>query len=160
MGTPAAAQAFLEATTGADTTLDSFDATTLRGLVVERAERGRLVARLSLGPGRANAYGTAHGGLIATAVDVISSAALHTVADASGVSVSLAVDYLVAAPATSSSSTEPSSPPSLIFDARVVKAGRNLAFLEVDVFDASGRKVAAGRHTKFVGGGEAARSRL
>lgn len=154
MGTPAAARAFLEASCGASTSLNSFDATALRGLTVESVESGRVVARLPLCAGRANLYGTAHGGLIATAVDVVSSAALHSVTDNSGVSVTLSVDYLVGTPAATAGT------PSLVFDARVVKAGRNLAVLAVDVKDGStGRLVAQGRHTKFVGG-EQTKSRL
>jgi acyl-coenzyme A thioesterase 13 len=162
MGTPAAARAFLEASCGADTTLVSFDATALRGLEAEAVEAGRVRARLPLDAERANAYGTAHGGLIATAVDVVSSAALHTVRANSGVSVSLSVEYLAPAAAADGPRN------SLVFDARVVKAGRFLAVLAVDVLDGGGRLVALGRHTKFVGeqhqqqqeGGGGRRSRL
>ena len=163
MGSPAAARLFLEATCGADAALDSFDATALRGLTVLSAEPGRLVASLPLSNGRANAYGTAHGGLIATAVDVVSSAALHTVREASGVSVTLSVDYLAAVPVAGSGGGGDgddggSDAPSLTFDARVVKAGRSLAVLAVDVRrGGDGALVAQGRHTKFVAAEEARR---
>jgi acyl-coenzyme A thioesterase 13 len=158
MGSTAAARLFLETTCGADSALDSFDATALRGLLVLSAEPGRLVASLPLDSSRANAYGTAHGGLIATAVDVVSSAALHTIRTASGVSVSLGVDYLAAVPVLAAAGGGSQPQPTLIFDARVVKAGRSLAVLTVDVLrGADGALVAKGRHTKFVAAEDARR---
>ncbi len=159
MGSIPAARRFLEATTSIASQLETFDATALRGLNILAAYPGRLVARLPLNSARANAYGTAHGGLIATAVDVVSSAALHTVRAASGVSVSLSVDYLAAVPVLGEEDGDGSeAAPSLGFDARVVKAGRSLAVLAVDVRRGSeaGPLVAQGRHTKFVAAQEAA----
>jgi acyl-coenzyme A thioesterase 13 len=158
MGSIPAARRFLEATTSTASQLETFDATALRGLTILAAYPGRLVARLPLNSARANAYGTAHGGLIATAVDVVSSAALHTVRAASGVSVSLSVDYLAAVPVLGDEDGDGSEAPSLVFDARVVKAGRSLAVLAVDVRRGSeaGPLVAQGRHTKFVAAQEVA----
>ena len=98
-----------------------------------------------------NRYGTLHGGCIATAVDVISTAALVTVSPDPGVSADLSVRYLSPGPGFED----------VEIDARVLKVGKSLAFMEVTVSTLEGKPVARGSHTKFLPGtGSATRARL
>lgn len=88
-----------------------------------------------------NRYGTLHGGCIATLVDVVSTAALITTSDSSGVTLDLNVTYMTAA----------RHGDRVIVDARVLKTGKSTAALEVELRSAStGALVAKGRHTKFL----------
>ena len=88
-----------------------------------------------------NRYSTLHGGCIATLVDVLSTAALVTVSDSSGVTLDLNVSYMTAA----------KDGDSVLVDARVLKVGKSTAALEVELRIVKTRElVAKGRHTKFL----------
>ena len=82
-----------------------------------------------------------HGGCIATLVDVLSTAALVSVSDSSGVTLDLNVSYMTAA----------KDGDSVVIDARVLKVGKSTAALEVELRSVqTGSLVAKGRHTKFL----------
>lgn len=116
-----------------------------------RFEPGRCVCRFPVRASAQNRYGTLHGGCIATAVDVISTAALVTVSPDPGVSADLSVRYLSPGPGFED----------VEIDARVLKVGKSLAFMEVTVSTLEGKTVARGSHTKFLPGtGSATRARL
>jgi acyl-coenzyme A thioesterase 13 len=112
--------------------------------VVSHGE-GRAVVELDVTPAVQNVNGTLHGGAIATLVDHAGTIAILT-ADRegrAGVSTDLNVTFLAAAPGAST----------VVAEARVLKAGKTLAFVEVDVRRAAdGVLVAQGRMTKFQGG--------
>ncbi|CAH2284492.1 Hypothetical predicted protein [Pelobates cultripes] len=90
-----------------------------------------------------NRGGTLHGGLTATLVDVISTAALvHTERAAPGVSVDMNITYMNAAKIGDS----------ILITAQVLKQGRSLAFATVDLTNkVTGKMIAQGRHTKHLG---------
>ncbi|KAL1132012.1 hypothetical protein AAG570_011622 [Ranatra chinensis] len=92
-----------------------------------------------------NNFGTLHGGMTTSLVDIVSTIALstHKIA-ALGVSVDLHIEFLKAAPLGSE----------VVIEAKTTKAGRTLAFLEVLLTDKStGDIIAQGSHIKFVGKG-------
>ncbi|KAG2493276.1 hypothetical protein HYH03_008413 [Edaphochlamys debaryana] len=90
-----------------------------------------------------NRYGTLHGGCTATLVDTVSTAALLTASPHSGVSVGLSVNYLAPMPGGPNEA--------VLIDAKVVKVGRQLATLAVELRrKATGQVVATGSHTKFL----------
>ena len=116
----AGAKLFLERVIGKHDAKDSPPAsgwdTRLKDLEVTSVEKGKLCARILVTEGLQNRYGTLHGGCIgepwllnskqttkvsmpslastATLVDTVSTGALLTVSEYSGVSVNLAVNYL------------------------------------------------------------------
>lgn len=115
----------------------------LAGMTLDAAADGRAVVRLPVGDGVQNIVGTLHGGAIATLVDVAGTIAIMTV-DAErrpGVTTDLNTSYFAAAPAGDVVTAE----------ARVLKAGRTLAFVEVDLVNQDGKRLAQGRMTKFMG---------
>lgn len=115
----------------------------LEGMRLEDAEEGTARVRLEVSESVLNPVGTLHGGAIATLVDDAGTAAIVS-ADAEGrpgVTTDLSVSYPSAAPAGET----------VIAEARVLKAGRTLAFVEVDVRTEPGKLVARGRMTKFLG---------
>jgi len=119
----------------------SFDKQALEGVAdVAFPAPGRCTCRFPVRAEARNRYGTLHGGCVATLVDVISTAALVTVSDSPGVSADLSVSYLRPGPGGED----------VDVDARVLKVGRALAFMEVTISDARGRVVAKGSHTKFL----------
>lgn len=115
----------------------------LPGMTIEAAGDGAAVVRLEVGEAVQNWGGTLHGGAIATLVDDAGTLAIMS-ADPEGrpgVTTDLNVSYLSAAPGGSV----------VLARARVLKTGRTLAFVAVDVEDARGRLLAQGRMTKFLG---------
>ncbi|KAL7298227.1 acyl-coenzyme A thioesterase 13-like [Trichogramma pretiosum] len=107
-------------------------------------EDGKCKAELKVDEEHLNYGGTLHGGFTSTLVDCISTYALMShKAAVPGVSVDLHVTFLKAA-----------FPGDVIsIDARTIKAGRTLAFLEVEITKKDcGSIVARGVHTKFIGG--------
>ena len=100
---------------------------------------------LDVGPGNVNVGGTLHGGAIATLVDQAGTVAIIS-ADRDGrpgVSTDLNVSFFAPAPAGST----------VIAEAKVLKIGKTLAFVTVDVTRAGdGALVAQGRMTKYQGG--------
>ncbi|XP_021933030.1 acyl-coenzyme A thioesterase 13-like isoform X2 [Zootermopsis nevadensis] len=104
---------------------------------------GRFRAELVIEPEHQNKFGTLHGGLTATLVDSLSTAALisHKVG-VPGVTVDLHIMYLKAAAIGET----------VVIDCNTLKAGRTLAFLTVDITKKeTGELVARGSHTKFIG---------
>ena len=78
-----------------------------------------------------------HGGVIATAIDVAGDFAVAIKCDAFGVpTINLSIDFLRSAGAID-----------LIIHARVRRAGRTIAVVDMDVEDDDGRLIAVGRGT-------------
>lgn len=119
----------------------SFDRS-LVGLELVDAGGGGARARLPVGPAVQNLGGSLHGGAVATLVDVAGTVAIMT-ADAQGrpgVTTDLNVSYFAAGKGT------------VVAEATVLKAGRTLAFVTVDVRrEEDGVLVAQGRMTKHLG---------
>ncbi|XP_070556357.1 acyl-coenzyme A thioesterase 13-like [Ptychodera flava] len=110
---------------------------------VVSAEPGRCKFEMKVEPDHTNRGGTLHGGLTATVIDTVTTAALMTAEGGSpGVSVDLNVTYIRAA----------KEGETVTFDGRVSKLGKRLAFTTCDVTNESGALIAQGRHTKYVGG--------
>jgi acyl-coenzyme A thioesterase 13 len=105
---------------------------------------GQARLELQVTPEVQNVNGTLHGGAIATLVDHAGTVAIMT-ADRqgrAGVSTDLTVSFLAAAPGGST----------VVAEARVLKIGKTLAFVSVDVRRADdGVLVAQGRMTKYQG---------
>ncbi|GAB4813667.1 hypothetical protein N2152v2_000713 [Parachlorella kessleri] len=145
MGSPAGAVAFLE-TLVVQWNEDSgdgqlFDTTALQGLKDITAEHGRVTCRLPVRTRVQNRYGTLHGGCIATLVDTVGTAALLTLNGRSGVSLAINVDYLRGMPGGSD----------VVVDAKVVKVGKTIATINVELRDQdSGKLCAQGTHVKFM----------
>jgi len=111
-------------------------------LEVVAIEPGHVTMRLPVDDRVINVNGKLHGGASATLVDVAGTLAIMT-ADRegrAGVSTDLNVSYL--APGEGA----------VVVDARVLKSGRSLAFVAVDIRrEADGVLVAQGRMTKAMG---------
>jgi acyl-coenzyme A thioesterase 13 len=106
---------------------------------------GRARVELDVGEATLNIKGTLHGGAIATLIDHAGTAAIRT-ADwqgRPGVSTDLNVSFF--APATQGTT--------VTAEAEVLKIGKTLAFVAVDVRLPDGTLIAQGRMTKFQGGG-------
>jgi acyl-coenzyme A thioesterase 13 len=121
-------------------TAGRFDAC-VRGLTITRMDgaTGEAEGWMEVSPAVANAWGTLHGGAIATLVDIMGSLALltkdHTRA---GVSVELNVSYIAAVKAGQR----------VLCKGRVLKLGKKLGFTQVDLYTEDGKVAATGRHTK------------
>jgi acyl-coenzyme A thioesterase 13 len=115
----------------------------LTGMELLALEGGKARVRLPVGETVQNAGGALHGGAVATLVDVVGTLAIMS-ADREhrpGVSTDLNVSWF--APALSGSS--------VLVEASVLKSGRTLAFVQVDVRrEGDGVLVAQGRMTKFL----------
>jgi acyl-coenzyme A thioesterase 13 len=128
-------QAFLE--------MGGFDKA-LPGLEVIDAENGRARLRITVTPGVQNLGGNLHGGAIATLVDDAGTIAIMT-ADKDnrpGVTTDLNVSYFSAG----------KSGEAIVVDAVVLKTGRTMAYVTVDLrSERDGKHLAQGRMTKFLG---------
>ncbi|XP_066481006.1 acyl-coenzyme A thioesterase 13 isoform X1 [Tiliqua scincoides] len=107
------------------------------------ASPGKVVCEMKVEEEHTNRGGTLHGGLTATLVDVVSTAALlYTERGAPGVSVDMNITYMSAAKIGEE----------ILITAEILKQGRSLAFASVDLTNkATGKLIAQGRHTKFLG---------
>uniref|UniRef100_A0A8C2T358 Acyl-coenzyme A thioesterase 13 n=2 Tax=Coturnix japonica TaxID=93934 RepID=A0A8C2T358_COTJA len=107
------------------------------------ANPGKVVCELKVEEEHSNRFGTLHGGLTATLVDVVSTfALLYTERALPGVSVDMNITYASAAKVGEE----------VLITAQVLKQGRNLAFASVDLTNkATGKLIAQGRHTKYIG---------
>ncbi|KAM9493647.1 acyl-coenzyme A thioesterase 13 [Clarias gariepinus] len=107
------------------------------------ASPGKVVCQMKVEEEHTNRGGTLHGGLTATLVDVISTAALmYTERGAPGVSVDMNITYMNAAKIGED----------ILITAQVLKQGRTLGFATVDLINkANGKVIAQGRHTKHLG---------
>jgi uncharacterized protein (TIGR00369 family) len=107
------------------------------GLEIEHLDADGAELRLPFDPGQATFGDTVHGGAIATLVDTAGMVAAwgdeQPTETPAGATISLAVDYVSAARGTD-----------LLARARVVRRGRSLCFVQVDVVDADERVVATG----------------
>ena len=106
---------------------------------------GRCVAALVIDEEHTNKGGTLHGGFSALLVDNISTLAL-TLPDGQpfsyGVSVNMDLSYLKAAKLGEE----------ILIEANVLKRGRTLAFLEVELRNRSTNELLVkGSHTKYIG---------
>ncbi|KAJ1982709.1 hypothetical protein H4R34_001617 [Dimargaris verticillata] len=121
---------------------NGFDAAILAQLAIIEATPGRVVCQVPVQQENTNRLGTAHGGWLATIVDVAGSLSIASYGrDKTGVSVDINTSYLSAAKLGDM----------LTVDAVCLKLGRNLAFTQVDL-KVGEKQVATGRHTKHLGG--------
>lgn len=92
-----------------------------------------------------NSFGGLHGGFSSTIVDVLTTYALMTHDEDNikgGVSVDLHVSFLKGAKENDE----------LVIDARTIKRGRTLAFLECEIKNKKNNSILVrGTHTKFIG---------
>jgi acyl-coenzyme A thioesterase 13 len=116
----------------------------LAGIELTEIGKGHARARLVVTEPLQNMGGTLHGGAIATLVDDVGTIAIMTADRDSrpGVTTDLNVSYFSPAPADRA----------VIADAVVLKSGKTLAFVSVDVRREDDQAlVAQGRMTKFMG---------
>ncbi|XP_002735754.1 acyl-coenzyme A thioesterase 13-like [Saccoglossus kowalevskii] len=102
---------------------------------------GKCKFSLKVDEGHLNTGGTLHGGLTATLVDSLTTAAIMTAGGSPGVSVDLNVTYMKAV----------KEGETISINAEVLKLGKRLAFTTCDISNENGILIAQGRHTKFVG---------
>jgi len=113
-----------------------------KGLRVEHIADGRVECSLTVEPHIQNAYGTLHGGAVATLIDIVGTMAILSVHPTkAGVSVELSTSFM--SPAKSGEKIK--------IEGTLLRAGRSMAFTNVELRRASdGRLVACGRHTKAI----------
>lgn len=115
----------------------------LLGLYIERQQADAARVRLPFKAGLRTAGQVVHGGAIATLIDTAGVVAAWSNADpraTRGATANLAVSYLSAAEAVD-----------LIADARVIRRGHSLVFVEIDVATPTGQAVAKGLLTYKLG---------
>ncbi|KAJ1644681.1 hypothetical protein LPJ64_003665 [Coemansia asiatica] len=119
---------------------NGFDAYCFGNMNLLSADAGHVRGEIPIEKGYLNAIGGTHGGWLSTLVDVGGSLAIASHGfSTTGVSTDLSVSFLAA-------SGEGST---VVFDARVLKMGRTLAYTRVDIFS-NDKMIATGSHTKFV----------
>lgn len=106
------------------------------GVHAVKAEDGRAVVSVTLTRDSMNIWGIPHGGLLFTLGDVAAGLAAQTVCDGSVVSVSGTIDFLSAARGADSLSAE----------ASVIKKGKTIAFVRVQITDDHGSDIAAAQY--------------
>jgi len=110
---------------------------------------GNCIAELTVEKEHLNRGGGLHGGLSSTLVDTLTTCALMTHDNEAGlvqagVSVDLHITFLKGAKENDE----------LVIDARTIKCGRTLAFLECEIRNKKNNTLLVrGSHTKFVGSG-------
>ncbi|RWR98741.1 acyl-coenzyme A thioesterase 13-like protein [Dinothrombium tinctorium] len=117
-------------------------------VTITAAESGKLTAELTVSEEHANRAGTLHGGITCTVVDCLSTLALTTIDERSdentlppAASINLSVSFL--RPAKIGETIE--------ISANLLKKGRALAYLSVDIYEKnSGKLVAKASHTKYL----------
>ena len=111
----------------------------LKGLKVEKMEKGEVECTLTVEKALENAYNTLHGGAICTIVDVVGTMAILSLdVTKPGVSVDLNVSFVSAA----------KSGEQVVIKGTCHKLGRKLGFTEVRIESEDGKLIATGRHTK------------
>ncbi|XP_015909373.1 uncharacterized protein [Parasteatoda tepidariorum] len=111
-------------------------------LEVMSAGAGQCVCELKVANEHKNRNGLLHGGMTSTLVDAVSTMALFSKIERYGVSIEMSVSYI--RPANIGDE--------LFIEGKILKVGKNLAFLTVDVKNkVTGQIIAQGKHTKFVG---------
>ncbi|XP_046997428.1 acyl-coenzyme A thioesterase 13-like isoform X1 [Schistocerca americana] len=114
----------------------------LRKVRIVSAGEGKCRGELTIAEEHQNPLGTMHGGFIATLVDQMSMFALQTHENGpKAVSVNINVSYFK--PATTGDE--------VIIDARTIRAGKKMAFLEVDLIKKkTGELLVRGSHAVFI----------
>lgn len=122
----------------------------LIGFQLEEIGDGRAVLSLPAGPQHANPMGTLHGGVLCDVADAAMGLAFVTTlaTDESFTTVSLDINYF-----------RPVWEAALRFEGRVVHRGKSSGYVECDVTDQDGRKIAKAHSTCFVLRGEQAKGR-
>ncbi|KAJ8641869.1 hypothetical protein MRB53_018563 [Persea americana] len=111
------------------------------GIRVDRIEPGRICCSFKVPQRLLNTGNFMHGGATASLVDLVGSAAIFTVAPASGVSIEINVSYLDSAFLDEE----------LEIEAKVLRVGKTVGVVSVELRKKStGKIVAQGRHTKYL----------
>ena len=122
----------------------------LIGFSVEPLGNGQATGSLDAGPEHANPMGTLHGGILCDVADAAMGVAFVTTLqpDESFTTMSLTINFF-----------RPVWQARLRFDARVVNRGKNTGYVECDVTDPDGRRVAKATSTCTVLRGDQAKTR-
>jgi uncharacterized protein (TIGR00369 family) len=122
----------------------------LLGFRIEEIAEGRAVGSMRAGPQHANPMGTLHGGVLCDLADAaMGMAFVSTLApDESFTTVALSINFF-----------RPVWQAVLRAEARVVNRGKNVGYVECDVTDQEGKKIARATSTCFVLRGDHARQR-
>ncbi|XP_011163913.1 acyl-coenzyme A thioesterase 13 isoform X2 [Solenopsis invicta] len=117
----------------------------MKNIKLLSAGDGKCKAQFTVAEEHLNPGGFLHGGFTATIIDGVSTCALMTYKTDTppGASIDLHVTYLKAAfPGET-----------VTVDAKTLRAGKNLAFLTVELTKNDGKDIVAhGQHTKYLGG--------
>jgi len=122
----------------------------LIGFSIEPLGDGQAVGRLEAGPQHANPMGTLHGGILCDVADAAMGMAFVTTLkpDESFTTMSLTINFF-----------RPVWESRLRFDARVVNRSRNTGYLECDITDHDGKRIAKVASTCTVLRGDQAKAR-
>ena len=122
----------------------------LIGFGVEEVGDGHAALSMRAGPQHANPMGTLHGGVLCDVADAAMGMAFaSTLApDESFTTINLSINYF-----------RPVWQAALRAEARIVSRGRTVGYLECDVVDQDGKKIAKASSTCFVLRGDAAKTR-
>jgi len=122
----------------------------LIGFSIEPLGDGQAVGRLEAGPQHANPMGTLHGGILCDVADAAMGIAFVTTlnADESFTTMSLTINFF-----------RPVWRAHLRFDARVVNRSKNTGYLECDITDDDGKRIAKATSTCVVLRGDQTRAR-
>lgn len=122
----------------------------LIGFQVEEIGGGRAILTLRAGPQHANPMGTLHGGVLCDVADAAMGLAFVTTLapDESFTTVALDINFF-----------RPVWQASLRAEGRVLNRGKNTGYVECDVIDQDGKKVAKAHSTCFVLRGGQAKER-
>ena len=121
----------------------------LIGFVVEEIGDGRAVGSLQAGPQHANPMGTLHGGVLCDIADAAMGMAFAS---------TLAPEESFTTTALSINFFRPVWQSRLRAEARVINRGKTVGYLECEVTDQNGKRVAKANSTCFVLRGEHAES--
>jgi uncharacterized protein (TIGR00369 family) len=122
----------------------------LIGFSIEPLGNGQAVGWLDAGPQHANPMGTLHGGVLCDVADAAMGIAFVTTLelDESFTTMSLTINFF-----------RPVRQARLRFEARMVNRSRNTGYLECDITDHEGKRIAKATSTCVVLRGEQARPR-
>ncbi|KAI9505845.1 hypothetical protein GGI25_001253 [Coemansia spiralis] len=119
---------------------NGFDALCFKQMKLLSADTGHVRGEVQVAKEYLNAIGGTHGGWLSTMVDVGGSLAIASYGfKTTGVSTDLSVSFLAATKEGAN----------VVFDARVLKLGRTLAYTRVDIFS-NDKMIATGNHTKYI----------
>ncbi|KAG9139892.1 hypothetical protein Leryth_015267 [Lithospermum erythrorhizon] len=114
----------------------------MKGIKVDLIQPGRLLCSFTVSSRLTNSANTLHGGVTASLVDIIGSAAVYTAGcPVTGVSVEINVSYMDAANVGDE----------VEIDARTLRVGKSIAVVSVELRKKkTGKIIAQGRHTKYL----------